>query len=208
MSGLVLLKYYSELRAHLTALDSRVTSDSSYPLGSDMWLLVHEFLADGEVFKSFGYENLYELWEIFQQAQVGLDISVLGEGFHAVDRGFDLAEDQGIPQTPDTPGFGTEDAGFDDVLTSIEAGQTPLRLPTLANSGNAGGLFEPSYEAAPVGPQIEKAMSADPLTTLEKSATQAAVSISGPYSGGLYRLETTGSRNICRTGGRREGGGL
>ncbi len=73
VNGLVLLKNYSTLKAHLNAVQSNPRALGSLVL--EMSLLIDGFLADGEIFKSYGYEDLYENrfltydhWKEFQQA--------------------------------------------------------------------------------------------------------------------------------------------
>ncbi|KAH0538908.1 hypothetical protein FGG08_004499 [Glutinoglossum americanum] len=163
MNGLVLLKHYPELQAHLVALESQVALDSTYSLASDMSLLVNGFLTDGEIFKSFGYENLYEqgllsfeLWRVFQQAQIERDISALDEGFCAVDEELNIAGDRAAHHTPEPPpGRETEELGFDGLETGMEA-KLSLEEP-----------LEHSNMGAPPSPQIEGELSADVLPTIE-----------------------------------------
>lgn len=91
VNGLVLLKNFQRLKSRLVDL-SLAPHAATDPLISAMDLLIHGFLADGEVFKSFGYEELYELgylsfelWKEYQHAQLEKDISLLEEGFFAID---------------------------------------------------------------------------------------------------------------------------
>ena len=93
VNGLALLKHYHILKGALSILQSKpppFTTTCSLVL--EMELLIDGLLADGEVFKSFGYEDLYErkfldfeLWRKFQQEKLERDISALEEGFYAID---------------------------------------------------------------------------------------------------------------------------
>ena len=93
INGLGLLKHYHTLKSLLSTLGSELPHNSTtHSLFLEMELLVDGLLADGEVFKSFGYENLYErefldfkLWKKFQQDKLQRDISALEEGFWAID---------------------------------------------------------------------------------------------------------------------------
>ncbi|MCJ1354051.1 MAG: hypothetical protein MMC33_004038 [Icmadophila ericetorum] len=90
VDGLFLLSHYRSLKTHLKVLPESSYQTSS--LVSEVTLLVDGLLADGEVFKSFGYEDLYkrsfldyELWKQFQINKLERDISDVVEGFYAVD---------------------------------------------------------------------------------------------------------------------------
>jgi ankyrin repeat protein len=93
VNGLVLLKHYHILKRTLSILHSKPhPNTTTRSLVSEMELLVDGLLADGEVFKSFGYEDLYERefldfehWREFQQEKLERDISALEEGFYAID---------------------------------------------------------------------------------------------------------------------------
>jgi ankyrin repeat protein len=93
LNGLVLLKNYHNLECHLGVLHSKLPpNQTTHSLVLEMELLVDGLLADGEVFKSFGYEDMYErgfldfkLWKKFQQQKLERDISALEEGFYAID---------------------------------------------------------------------------------------------------------------------------
>jgi ankyrin repeat protein len=61
-------------------------------LALEMDLLVNGFIGDGQVFQSFGYENLYELgfmdyqlWKYFQKQKFDKDITELDDRFCAID---------------------------------------------------------------------------------------------------------------------------
>jgi hypothetical protein len=61
VDGFLLLRSYESLRTHLNTLQCAFTlNPTSASLISELELLIDYFLADGEVFKSYGYENLYE----------------------------------------------------------------------------------------------------------------------------------------------------
>ena len=93
LNGFCLLQSFQNLQARLNLLGCHAFTDPTLsPVISEMGLLVHGFLADGEVFKSFGYEHLYEngyltfeQWKAFQQDQLQKDISTLDERFIAMD---------------------------------------------------------------------------------------------------------------------------
>jgi ankyrin repeat protein len=103
VNGLVLLKHYRALSARLNAL--RSTSPTEGLLISEMTLLVRGFLLDGDVFKSYGYENLYEdgfltfdHWKDFQQVQLERDITALEEAYYAIDDTDYFGEESPMPQ--------------------------------------------------------------------------------------------------------------
>ncbi|KAI9759870.1 MAG: hypothetical protein M1840_003072, partial [Geoglossum simile] len=90
VNGLSLLKHYQTLNAGLNVL--RSTNSTADLLISEMTLLIHGFLLDGEIFKSYGYEDLYENglltfdhWKDFQQVQLERDITALEEAYYAID---------------------------------------------------------------------------------------------------------------------------
>ncbi|KAH7342466.1 hypothetical protein BKA65DRAFT_292216 [Rhexocercosporidium sp. MPI-PUGE-AT-0058] len=132
LNGLVLLRSYQTLKTRLSVLRSELTVNSTISsLVSEMELLVDGFLADGAVFKSFGYEDLYEHgfltfehWKVFQQAQLQKDISVLDEGFCAIDEVGDF-KDQAIPPIH-TDSFNLQSMEFDPA--DAQTDDTPLIL--------------------------------------------------------------------------------
>lgn len=102
VNGLALLKNYSTLKAHLNTIQS-----NPHVLGSlvlEMMLLLDGFLADGEIFRSYGYEHLYESgfltydhWKEFQQAQLEKDISALEQSYYELHNDLDFNEEFYIP---------------------------------------------------------------------------------------------------------------
>jgi ankyrin repeat protein len=100
LNGFCLLQSFQNLQARLTLLGcSAFTDPTLSPVISEMELLVHGFLSDGEAFKSFGYEHLYEngylsfeQWKAFQQDQLQRDISTLDERFIAMDDSNDFQD--------------------------------------------------------------------------------------------------------------------
>ena len=97
LNGLILLRHYHTLKTHVDAFRSETLhQQTTQSLLLELELLVDGLLADGEVFKSFGYENLYEnkfidfkLWKKFQQDSFEKDVSSLEEGFYEVDEDLD-----------------------------------------------------------------------------------------------------------------------
>jgi hypothetical protein len=94
VNGLVLLKHYLFLKDQTDTL--RCAESPEYPTAQtlllEMELLVDGLLADGEVFKSFGYEELYErkvldfkLWKKFQLDKFERDLSEIEEDFYEID---------------------------------------------------------------------------------------------------------------------------
>jgi hypothetical protein len=94
VNGLVLLKHYLFLKDQTDTL--RCAESPEYPttqtLLLEMELLVDGLLADGEVFKSFGYEELYQrkvldfgLWKKFQLDKFERDLSEIEEDFYEID---------------------------------------------------------------------------------------------------------------------------
>lgn len=83
--GLAILAQYARLKQHLELLDPGLA------IVPTLRLLVDGFLADGQVFKSFGYNDLFErgylsleLWNDFQHRQLDDDITLLDDTFNAV----------------------------------------------------------------------------------------------------------------------------
>lgn len=96
MDGLALLKNYFTLKAHLNAIQSNPLALGSLILERT---LPHGFLADGELFKSYGYEDLYENgfltcdhWKKFQQAQLQKEISDLERSYYEINNDPDFQE--------------------------------------------------------------------------------------------------------------------
>jgi hypothetical protein len=94
VNGLVLLKHYLFLKDQTNTL--RCAESPEYPttqtLLLEMELLVDGLLEDGEVFKSFGYEELYErkvldfgLWKKFQLDKFERVLSEIKEDFYEID---------------------------------------------------------------------------------------------------------------------------
>jgi ankyrin repeat protein len=83
--GLAILAKYALLKQHLELLDP------SLAIVPTLHLLVDGFLADGQVFKKFGYNYLFEHgylslehWKEFQHRQLDDDITLLDDTFGAV----------------------------------------------------------------------------------------------------------------------------
>jgi ankyrin repeat protein len=93
VNGLALLRHYHTLMRLLKDLRSTLCDNpANQSLALEMDLLVNGFLGDGQVFQSFGYENLYELgfmdyqlWKYFQKQKIDKDITALDDGFCAID---------------------------------------------------------------------------------------------------------------------------
>ncbi|KAH0553447.1 hypothetical protein GP486_006483, partial [Trichoglossum hirsutum] len=111
VNGLVLLKHYQTLSAHLNTLSlSLAGNPTTHSLILEMTLLIHGFLLDGEIFRSYGYEDLYEdafltfeHWKEFQQARLERDISSLEEGYYAIDETSHFEESSMPPAQADPP---------------------------------------------------------------------------------------------------------
>lgn len=122
LNGFYLLQSFGNLRAHLNLLHSYPFDQTLSHVISEMELLVHGFLADGDVFKSFGYEHLYEngyltfeQWKSFQQDQFQRDISTLDKRFTAIDESNDLDDFEYSPDYAEL--FSTQSENFEDVET-------------------------------------------------------------------------------------------
>jgi ankyrin repeat protein len=93
VNGLALLRHYHTLMRLLKDLRSILCDNpANQSLALEMDLLVNGFLGDGQVFQSFGYENLYELgfmdyqlWKYFQKQKLDKDITELDDNFCAID---------------------------------------------------------------------------------------------------------------------------
>lgn len=102
VNGLALLKNYSTLKVYLNAIQSNPRVLGSLVL--EMMLLIDGVLADGEIFKSYGYEDLYENgfltydhWKEFQQGQLERDISALERSYNEIDHDLDCGEESAMP---------------------------------------------------------------------------------------------------------------
>jgi len=137
VDGFLLLRSYESLRIHLRSLQNSYTLESPTSLVSELELLVDHFLADGKVFESYGFENLYENgfltyehWKVFQQAKLQRNISTLDEGFSAVDNLVDDVEAEELLTSPscaasdfslDLQTLGTES----EVSSNVNEGEVP-----------------------------------------------------------------------------------
>jgi ankyrin repeat protein len=135
-NGLNLLKHYHILKSHLDNLASELPdSPPIHTPFSEMELLVDGLLADGEVFKSFGYEDLcehgflsFKTWKKFQQDKLQREILALEEGFWEVDS--DLGELPTPPMQRNSSGQQSTDSEFafdapDDFEESPESLEHP-----------------------------------------------------------------------------------
>lgn len=97
VNGLSLLKHYHYLENEIESV--RIITYSASTTSSillEMDLLVNGLLIDGEVLKSYGYEDLYEhgyldfnLWKKFQQDSFEKDVLALDASYHEVDDEFE-----------------------------------------------------------------------------------------------------------------------
>lgn len=197
LSGLALLREYNKLKAYLDTLNSGLPNSTTHSLFSELRLLVDGFLSDGEVFKSFGYENLYErgfldfkLWKKFQQSKLQRDISSLSDGFFAVD---DL-EDELIPPTElDIPDLDPVDDNADFNLAGRGLYIPLVDLP-YHREGEMPGVMEQikKPQASPANSQQDATWSPE----VESIAQQPDNSvISGP--GPLQKESTSIDKDLC-----------
>lgn len=142
VDGLVLLKNYFTLNAQLNAIQSNPLVLGSLVL--EMTLLIHGFLADGEIFKSYGYEDLYENgfltydhWKVFQQAQLEKDISALERSYYEIDNDPDFREESSMPLAK-ADLLGQEDREIQS--TNLNISNQPMAefelVPDLASTSN------------------------------------------------------------------------
>jgi hypothetical protein len=130
VDGFLLLRSYESLRIHLRSLQSSYTLESPTSLISELELLVDHFLADGEVFESYGFENLYENgfltyehWKVFQQTKLQREISTLDEGFCTVDT---LAGDVEAEELLTSPSCATSDSTLNLQVSGTELEVTSI----------------------------------------------------------------------------------
>ena len=91
INGFVLLQHFLALQERLKFLEIYWASQQTKKYLC-LKLLVDDFLADGDVFRSFGFESLYEQgsifftwWNKFQQSRLLQDITALDEEFWAAE---------------------------------------------------------------------------------------------------------------------------
>ena len=155
VDGFLLLRSYESLRIHLRSLQSSYTLESPTSLISELELLVDHFLADGEVFASYGFENLYENgfltyehWKIFQQAKLQRNISTLDEGFCAVDNLANLADDFEAGELLTSPSCATSDSSLNlqtlgtelEVSSTVNDGEVPRESHAISPHVNQNGF--------------------------------------------------------------------
>lgn len=146
LDGLALLKNYSTLKAHLYAIQSDPLALGSLVL--EMELLVHGFLADGEVFKSYGYEDLYEdgiltydHWKEVQQAQLEKKILALEQSYYEIDNDHEFESLTSLAQA-DRLGQEAEEAQSTDIFISDQPIAEFESVPDLMSTSD-GQPFPP-----------------------------------------------------------------
>jgi hypothetical protein len=159
INGLILLKHYQILKSHMGTLDSELPhSSTTHSLFLEMEILVNGLLGDGEVFKSFGYEDLYEheflefkLWKKFQQDKLQKDISTLEEGFWAID---DDLEKLSIPPTQQNS-LNLQSTEAESVITAANAFE---ELPAFETHPDPNSLCSAEVDTPPITLLSEAAM--------------------------------------------------
>jgi hypothetical protein len=121
LDGFKLLRHHATLKKHLLQFASVCVHDVLLELR----LLIDGFLGEGQVFRGFGYERLYEhghldyeLWRAFQQQRFDSDIDDIDDTFRAV-------EDDEITLPPiktHTSHLGLDDRSFGTIVTCGYAG--------------------------------------------------------------------------------------
>ena len=139
LDGLAVLATYEQLRQHLESHPSLNTDPSRAVLA--LSLLVDSFLTDREIFRSFGYENLYERgflsfehWKEFQRGQLDDDITLLDDSFTAFAeaRTWSTLDDAagGVIGAPGDPPADSPDAGLTSDLPEEGDSDTPAEIPS------------------------------------------------------------------------------
>lgn len=115
INGFVLLQHFLALRERLEFLETYWASQQTKKYLC-LKLLVDDFLADGDVFRSFGFESLYEQgfisftwWNKFQQSRLLQDMTALDEEFWAAETE-SLSSDVDLQSTLCGQRFSDEDA--------------------------------------------------------------------------------------------------
>lgn len=135
LDGFCLIQSVQNLLVHLHRLRCDPFDSVLSSVISEMDLLVHGFLADGDVFKSFGFEYLYEngyltfeQWKAFQQDQLQRDITSLDERFIATDESEDFEDFDDPPY--DEQLFGVPSETFE--ASEIQQDENLTSSPTSA----------------------------------------------------------------------------
>ncbi|KAK0745826.1 hypothetical protein B0T18DRAFT_137752 [Schizothecium vesticola] len=137
--GLAVLAKYEQLRQHLESHPSLNADPSRAVLA--LSLLVDSFLTDREIFRSFGYENLYERgflsfehWKEFQRSQLDDDITLLDDSFTAFAeaRTWSTLDDAagGVIGAPGDIPVDSSDAGLTSDLPEEGDSDTPAETPS------------------------------------------------------------------------------
>ncbi|PMD17240.1 hypothetical protein NA56DRAFT_282038 [Hyaloscypha hepaticicola] len=217
VDGFLFLRSYESLRIHLKSLQSSYAPEppTSY-LISELELLVDHFLGDGEVFKSYGFETLYENgfltyehWKIFQQTKLQRDISALDEGFCAVDNLADGIEGEELLTSPSPANSNSSlkiqtletEPGISSSLNDSE--EQPERHSTFPHVDRGSLLTdEPSNTATDLNPMglaerflrswlLDRAISEGDLTSVEWLLDKGAdVNRSDDFSDTILPLRT------------------
>jgi hypothetical protein len=171
--GLAVLAKYEQLRQHLESRPSLNADPSRAVLA--LSLLVDSFLTDREIFRSFGYENLYERgflsfehWKEFQRGQLDDDITLLDDSFTAFAeaRTWSTLNDAagGVIGAPGDIPVDSPDAGFTSDLPEEGDSSTPAEtqppVQTVLQSNLASHTLVRStvLEAASRGDDSESAV--------------------------------------------------
>ena len=143
VNGLALLSHYHTLMRRLKDLRSALCDNpANQSLALEMDLLVNGFIGDGQVFQSFGYENLYELgfmdyqlWKYFQKQKFDKDITELDDRFCAID-------DEEALSTSDSE-FGSTTTCVEEAMADADGAVKDQTEPLLDIDNEIQGLFSP-----------------------------------------------------------------
>ena len=147
INGLALLKHYHTLIRRLRDLRLDLCHNpATKALILELGLLVDGLLGDGQVFKSFGYDTLYELkfldyqlWKCFQQQKCDKDITALDDGFSIIND----EEGSPMPGSESTPTTLNEERKMDGPSQSsiefdVETDNDPEQLSLQAATDRPG----------------------------------------------------------------------
>lgn len=182
LDGLAILAKYDQLKDHLRACPSH---EEPHPAALSLSLLVNSFLTDSDIFKKFGYENLYERgyltyknWREFQHRQFDDDITLLDDAFSAAERNhnsFDFAAAETFPGpdgTPKEPGTNIKHN------SSMEDGFRSLDVMGLAGEAAPRSGDHPSLDTTSTTHAVDDLFSPQASQSVEPPATHFLPGIS------------------------------
>ncbi len=217
--GLAVLAKYEQLKQRLASFPSLNEGPSWAVLA--LSLLVDSFLTDREIFRTFGYENLYEhgclsfeLWKEFQRRQLDDDITLLDNSFTTFmeARARSTSPDAACDMTP-APGdipVNSPDARFSSDLPSQENSDTPAEttspeetLPQKDHGLDISALSDPIRLVAKGGHESSGRLLLDRDASVDGTGNHCTTPLAFAASGGhesIVRLLLDRGASVDGTG--------